>query len=104
MAVSVANSPLQRPLLSSFTVAGHVSPHPSHSQLACPPPPAFLVHSWPLAFPCPLIHSWPLRLPLPSSFTQVGHVHEIPDLTAPGVTTRVVTVSLKPLVVEVGSF
>lgn len=34
----------------------------------------------------------------------VGHVHEIPDLTAPGVVTRVVTVSLQPLVVEVENF
>ena len=31
---------------------------------------------------------------------QVGHTHELPNLTAPGVTTRVVTLSLKPLVVE----
>ena len=34
----------------------------------------------------------------------VGHVHVIPDLTAPGVETRVVTVSLRPLVVEVENF
>ena len=34
----------------------------------------------------------------------VGHVHEIADLTAPGVITRVVTVSLQPLVVEVENF
>ena len=31
----------------------------------------------------------------------VGHVHVIPGLTAPGVDTRVVTLSMKPLVVEV---
>ena len=33
-----------------------------------------------------------------------GHVHIIHNLTAPGVDTRVVTVSLKPLVVEVENF
>jgi len=35
---------------------------------------------------------------------EVGHVHILPNLTAPGVDTRVVTVSLKPLVVEVENF
>ena len=35
---------------------------------------------------------------------EVGHAHLLPDLTAPGVTTRVVTLSLKPLVVEVENF
>jgi len=35
---------------------------------------------------------------------KVGHVHEIPGLTAPGVVTRVVTLCLKPLVVEVENF
>ena len=34
----------------------------------------------------------------------VGHVHIIADLTAPGVETRVVTASLRPLVLEVENF
>ena len=34
----------------------------------------------------------------------VGHVHYVKDLTAPGVETRVVTLSLRPLVVEVENF
>ena len=46
-------------------------------------------------------HATSCRSP-PSS--QVGHVTLLPDLTAKGVTTRVVTLSLKPLVVEVKDF
>jgi len=34
----------------------------------------------------------------------VGHAHLIPDLVTPGVSTRVVTLSLRPLVVEVENF
>ena len=35
---------------------------------------------------------------------EVGHVHVLPNLTAPGVDTRVVPLSFKPLVVEVENF
>jgi len=35
---------------------------------------------------------------------EVGHAHVLPNLTAPGVDTRVVTLSFKPLVVEVENF
>jgi len=35
---------------------------------------------------------------------KVGHAHELTGLVAPGVVTRVVTLSLKPLVVEVENF
>ena len=35
---------------------------------------------------------------------EIGHVHVLPNLTAPGIDTRVVTLSFKPLVVEVENF
>lgn len=35
---------------------------------------------------------------------EVGHTHVLPNLTAPGVDTEVVTLSLRPLVVEVKNF
>lgn len=35
---------------------------------------------------------------------EVGYAHSLPDLTAPGVTTRVVTLSFQPLIVEIENF
>ena len=35
---------------------------------------------------------------------EVGHVHPLPGLVAPGIETRVVTLSIRPLVVEIENF
>lgn len=51
-----------------------------------------------------MLSSCDLTLRVLANASQVGHAHLIPGLVAPNVTTRVVTVSLRPLVVEVENF